>query len=187
MRLLLHICCAPCAIYPIKAALKDGYTEVDGFFYNPNIQPKKEHDKRAMEAKKYFDNENLKLEFNEYAPDNYFSAIEDFDHVSKRCPTCWEMRLNRAFTYACQRKYDAVTTTLLVSPYQNHDILKRLGEELEDKSGMKFYYRDFRVGFKEAHQQARDKGIYCQNYCGCVFSMIEREQARLGKKKKKNG
>ena len=80
--------------------------------------------------------------------------------------------------FAERRGFDAFTTTLLASPYQDHTILKRLGEKISAEGKAAFYYKDFREGFRDAHKSARASGMYCQNYCGCVFSMVEREEAR---------
>ena len=178
MKLLLHTCCAPCAIYPVKKAKEDGFKEITGFFYNPNIQPSVEFVKRSNEVKNYYANEKLLLLDSVYMPEEYFKWILSFDDNKKRCQVCWQLRLMKTVATAKENKIDAFTSTLLASPYQDHDRLKSICQDLSDKFGIRFYYSDFRKGFKEAHDQAKTKGMYCQNYCGCVFSLVEREESR---------
>ena len=181
MRLLLHTCCAPCAIGPLKEATKDGY-DVSAFFYNPNIQPPSEYKKRFKEARKFFGSAGLTFTEGAYGTADFFCGIPDFENKTLRCPACWRMRLEKTADLALREGFDAFTTTLLVSPYQDHGTLKIIGSELAAEKKIKFYYRDFRAGFKEAHREARERGIYCQNYCGCVFSLVEREESGLKKK-----
>lgn len=182
MKLLLHTCCAPCAIFPIKSAKADGYTEISGFFYNPNIHPAGEYSKRLENVKKYFEIENVDLIAPENKVEEYFSYVSEFDYPDKRCPKCWEMRIARAAEFAKVNGFDGFTTTLLESPYQDHEILKNICTAASRKSGIEFYYKDFRFGFKAAHEEAHRIGIYCQNYCGCVFSLVERLEIKKKKK-----
>ena len=175
MKLLLHTCCAPCAIYPVKIAKEEGF-EVTGFFYNPNIHPLSEYVRRIKEAKKYFQREKLKLISAKRNVADFFANIKE--NVPKRCFACWDMRLGKTVEVAKREGFDAFTTTLLASPYQDHAAVKEICERLFKKNGIKFYYRDFRMGFKEAHRYARKRGMYCQNYCGCVFSLVERGKSR---------
>jgi epoxyqueuosine reductase len=169
LNVLLHTCCAPCAIFPVEEAKKRGFS-LAGFFYNPNIHPPSEYTRRKKEAEKYFKSERLKL----------FSTVYDiavfFKHVngSKQCGNCWKTRIEKTADFAKKNKFDAFSTALLGSPYQDHGTIKKLCEELSAEKGIGFYYRDFREGFKDAHRKAREAGIYCQNYCGCVFSIVER-------------
>ena len=186
MKLFLHACCAPCAIYPIKTAKKDGYDSITGFFYNPNIHLEGEFKKRLSETKKVFDSYKLDLIIPEYKSREYFECISDCENKEKkRCFDCWRLRLDKTVSVAKEEGFDAFTTTLLVSPYQDHDVLKDSAKALAEKYGIDFYYKDFRTGFKDAHNEAKREGIYCQNYCGCVFSIVEREERRKERKKKK--
>ena len=100
------------------------------------------------------------------------NVIED---LQNRCQNyCYKVRLEQTAKYAKENGYDAITTTLLVSPYQQHNILKKQGEEIAKKYGLKFLYRDFRVGFRQGQKKARELGLYMQKYCGCVFSEEDR-------------
>ena len=183
MKLLLHACCAPCTIYPIEETKKQNI-EVTGFFYNPNIHPEAEYTKRKKEVDTLFKSEDLNAVFYEYDAIPFFDNISKKNTSSLRCPACWNLRLRKTASFAEENGFDAFSTTLLGSPYQNHEIIKKICEDISQETKSKFYYKDFRIGFKDAHKKAKGKGMYCQNYCGCVFSMIEREEARKSKKEK---
>lgn len=181
MRLLFQTCCAPCAINSIEASEKDGYDSVTGFFYNPNIHPKKEFEKRRDEAVKYFGMVKKKLLVPEYNPDDYFGEIHAFEGSKGRCFTCWRLRMEKTAKNAKEGDFDAFTTTLLSSPYQDHEMIKDICSVLAEEHKVKFYYKDFRSEFWPAHDKARELGMYRQNYCGCVFSILDREESRSKK------
>src|SRR4030042_2769931 len=122
MKLLLHTCCAPCAIYPAQEAIKDGF-EVTGFFYNPNIQPCPEYVKRRKETETYFKSGGLELIFTEYEPDNFFKSIAKKCDTPTRCSVCWFMRLENTALFAKENGFEAFSTTLLGSPYQDQEAL----------------------------------------------------------------
>ena len=180
MKLLLHVCCAPCAIYPAAEAKREKRS-VTGFFCNSNIHPNPEYIKRKKEAEKYFRSEKLEIVFGEYDAGNFFKSAGNRTPPA-RCEKCWDMRLSEAASFAKKNGFTAFTTTLLGSPYQDHEALKKICERLSKEKSVDFYYTDYRKGFKDAHDIAREKGIYCQNYCGCVFSMVEKEVARRKKR-----
>jgi len=182
MKLLMHICCVPCAIYPIKLAKYDGYEKIGSLFYNPNIHPTKEYEKRRKEIKFLVESEDLAALDAGYDPGEYFKTIKDFDDASKRCESCWMLRIEKTAQTAEREGFDAFSTTLLASPYQNHAAVKEMCRKYSESYNVKFYYKDFRIGFNEAHNEARKRSIYCQNYCGCVFSLVEREEVRMKKK-----
>lgn len=178
MRLLLHTCCAPCAIAVLKLAREDKYDSITGFFYNPNIHPGREFTKREDYAMNLFKSEQSDFIGSSYKPEEYFDKIRGFENTKIRCPACWDIRLRKTASFAKEKRFDAFTTTLLASPHQDHESLKRISESLGKTLSIKFYYKDFRNIFREAYDQARLRGIYCQNYCGCVFSIVEREDRR---------
>jgi len=180
LRLLLHTCCLPCAIYPIDLAEQEKIA-VTGFFYNPNIHPQVELLKRHAEYDRYFKSKNLESLFPEQSEHDFFKKISGIEASNFRCISCWRIRLGRTVTFAKENGYDAFSTTLLGSPYQDHETIKNISEELSKVFNIKFHYRDFRKGFNNAHKVARSSGIYCQNYCGCIFSIIEREERKLKK------
>ena len=174
MKLLLHTCCAPCAIYPIDQAKKDKF-EVTGFFSNSNIHPQGEYIKRKNAARELFKREGLELFFVTYDASDFFRMVAGDAQPPERCSICWKMRLEETVSFAEKNGFDAFTTTLLGSPYQDHEILRRICESLSAKSSVRFYYKDFRDGFRIGHKEAKEKSLYCQRYCGCIFSMVERE------------
>lgn len=184
MKLLLHTCCAPCAIYAGSVAQKDNLS-VTGFFYNPNIHPHSEYDKREKEAEEYFRSEGMNLICAEHAAGNFFNNVAEKTDLPERCLMCWRMRLGETASFASKNRFDAFTTTLLGSIYQDHEAIKAICEDLSEKKSVRFYYKDFRIGFRDAYRLARDKGIYCQNYCGCVFSMVEKQEAISRRNEKK--
>ena len=173
MKVLLHLCCGPCLIYPFRK-LRDQGLEVSGFFYNPNIHPISEYNKRKDAVELIAKDSGISVFYEEYNPAEFFQAVNEKEEFPARCSICWALRLKRTAEEAKDKGFDAFTTTLLVSPYQNQELLKSLGEKISRDSGVKFYYEDFRPGFRQAHDEAKTKGIYCQKYCGCLYSEIER-------------
>lgn len=175
MKILLHICCAPCLIYPLKRLHEQG-CQVKGFYYNPNIYPVSEYSRR-QEATMILSQElHLELECPEYLPSEFSQAINANKEVPQRCISCWKLRLENTAFHAKKHGFNAFSSTLLVSPYQDQELLKQIGNQVAKDLGVDFYYEDFRVGFKQAHQEARGKGIYCQKYCGCSYSELERHK-----------
>ncbi len=180
MKLLLHICCGPCALYRIKKLVGKNFDEVVGYYYNPNIHPQSEYKKRR-DALIQVGNRHacsLQIIVPEYKMEEYFEKIFCRDGSravpTERCRACWELRLERTAEFAKENGFSAFTTTLLISPYQNLDAIKQIGERIAKEKGAEFYYEDFRKGFKESQGEAREKDIYRQKYCGCVFSELER-------------
>ncbi|MCX5680043.1 MAG: epoxyqueuosine reductase QueH [Candidatus Omnitrophica bacterium] len=186
MNVLLHICCAPCAIYPVESLKKAGH-KLAGFFYNPNIHPYSEYLKRRAEVEKYSKESSLNVIYGEYDLEKYFQIVAYDGKIKDRCQECWWLRLVNTAKFAKENGFEAFTTTLLASPYQDQDIIKTIGEDVAAKCELKFYFEDFRLGFKVAHDKARAAGIYCQNYCGCLFSEKERIEEKEQKKKGKIG
>lgn len=168
MKLLLHTCCAPCSVYCIQKLRKDNIEPVI-YWYNPNIHPYMEYKARRDTLKEYTKSIGVEAIFEENYGLREFckNVIDDLDN---RCQYCYRMRLERTVQYAKENGYDAFCTTLLISPYQNHEKLKQTGEELEKEYGIHFYYQDFRGGFRQGQNEARELGLYMQKYCGCIFS-----------------
>ncbi len=173
MKLLLHTCCAPCSVYCIESLRKENI-EPTLFWYNPNIHPFTEYKARRDTLKEYADSISIKAVFvDEYGLDDFCrNTVEKLD---SRCTEyCYPVRMRRTFEYAKENGYDAVSTTLLYSIYQNHGFIKSLCEKLSEEFGIAFLYRDFRVGFWEGHDKAVEAGLYMQKYCGCIFSEEDR-------------
>jgi len=179
-KLLLHTCCAPCMIYPLERLRQDGF-DVSGFFYNPNIHPAPEFNLRRQAVEEYGKGQQVPVAFPEYDPDIFFRTVPESLGFPARCAYCWKLRLSQTARYARENGFTAFTTTLLVSPYQDIEVIKQVGNLAAEEQGVLFYFEDFRPGFRKAHDQAKKAGIYCQKYCGCVYS--ERERAMAKKKK----
>ena len=173
MKLLLHTCCAPCLIYPLEKLQKDG-VQVSAFFYNPNIHPFAEYKNRKQAVADLSSSLGLEAFYPEYHPQEYFNAVNRREEAPQRCSICWSMRLKETAKAAKEKGFDCFSTTLLVSPYQDQELLVKLGLEAAELEGIKFHAEDFRPGFRKAHDQAKLKGIYCQKYCGCIYSEMER-------------
>ena len=180
MKLLMHACCAPCSVFCVDS-LRSEEIEPTLYWYNPNIHPYTEYKERRDCLKVYADKVHVNAIFeDEYGLDKFCEeAVKDLD---SRCVRyCYPVRLRKTFEYAKQNGYDTVTTTLLYSIYQKHDFIKKLCEQYSKEYGVDFLYRDFRVGFWEGHDKAKNElDLYMQKYCGCIFS----EEDRYVKKKK---
>lgn len=172
MNTLLHICCAPCSSMCIKS-LQEEQIDVTGYWYNPNIHPFTEYRARRNCLRDYAESIHLPLiEQNDYALRPFVRAVaEDIAH---RCVKCYEMRLFAAAETAAKEGFDSFTSSLFISPYQNHELMKEVAQRAADQYGVAFLYRDFRPLFREGQEFARAQGFYMQKYCGCVFSEEER-------------
>ena len=172
MKTLLHICCAPCANQCIEV-LRTDKIEVAGFWYNPNIHPFTEYKARKNCLREYAEAIDLTLiEKNDYALRPFVRAVaEDIEH---RCGKCYEMRLFEAAKQAKEGGFDSFTSSLFISPYQNHELMREVAERAASEFGVDFLYRDFRPYFRAGQEFARAHGFYMQKYCGCVFSEEER-------------
>ena len=171
MKLLLHMCCGPCSTYPVQQLQNDNI-EIEGFFYNPNIHPIDEHQRRMENVRIFAQQKNIKVHYSDTFMQDKWEAMKDIGE--KRCTTCYSLRLDETAKLAAQMGFDAFSTTLLVSPYQKHDLIKELGETYALKYGIKFLYNDYRSGFREGQKMARDMGLYRQKYCGCILSLNDK-------------
>ena len=179
MKLLMHTCCAPCSVYCIDALRKEGI-EPTVFWYNPNIHPYTEYKARRDCLKEYAKVGAEAIFKEEYGLDEFCKNVAN--DIEKRCVNyCYPKRLTETVRYAKEHGFDAFTTTLLVSPYQKHEELKAVCELLAKEFGIEFVYRDFRVGFREGQDKAREAGLYMQKYCGCVFSEEDRYRKQIEK------
>ena len=180
MKLLLHTCCAPCSVYCIDALRKEGI-EPTVYWFNPNIHPYMEYKARRDTLKEYTKSIKVEAIFEEdYGLREFCKNV--IGDLENRCQQyCYPVRLEQTAKYAKEHGYDSFSTTLLISPYQNHEALKLVGEQMAKKYGVNFVYRDFRVGFREGQAKARELGLYMQKYCGCIFS---EEMSSLARQKK---
>ncbi|MDH7498860.1 MAG: epoxyqueuosine reductase QueH [candidate division NC10 bacterium] len=180
MRILLHLCCAPCSTFCLESLRQEGH-DLLGFFYNPNIHPFREYLLRQEAMQRYSREAALPvLWMPEEGMESFFRQVAF--HEPDRCRICYRMRLFRAAEMASQRGYPAFTTTLLISPYQKHDLLREVGFEAAERTGVLFYYKDLRSGWRWSRQRAKELNLYRQTYCGCLYSEKERLLERRERK-----
>ena len=172
MKLILHSCCAPCSIKCVDTLKQEGI-EPTVFWYNPNIHPFTEYRNRKNAFLGWSKEENLEsLIKNEYGLRKFIDNV--YPNYSGRCSYCYTVRLEETAKTAKENGFTHFSTTLLISPYQKHEMIKHIGEEISHKYGIGFLYRDFRPYFRDGQRIARENGIYMQKYCGCIFSEEER-------------
>ena len=178
-RLLLHTCCAPCSVYCVESLRGEGIEPVS-FWYNPNIHPYQEYRARREALREYAAAIGMELIVREdYGLRDFVRAVAaDIDH---RCSHCYTTRMEETARYAAEHGFSHFTTTLLVSPYQDHSGICAAAERLGKTYGVEFLYRDFRPGFREGQTKARETGMYMQKYCGCVFSEEDRYAKQIKK------
>jgi len=196
MKVLMHICCSSCSLYPLKNFLAKGI-EVKGLWFNPNIHPYPEYRLRLdslMKLQKLWD---LDVEYaDHYGIDDFVRAIGNPDE--SRCMRCYAMRLEETAKAARKMNLDGFTTSLLVSPYQKFEGIVSVGREMGKRHSIPFYEEDFRAGYIGNIGLSRELGLYRQKYCGCMFSEMERQiassaiktsspQRRRGIENSKNG
>ena len=184
MKLLLHICCAPCSAACIKV-LREENIDIVGYWYNPNIHPFKEYDNRLKALKEYSKMINLNVIYDDfYGLDEFVKNTVNI--IDNRCGYCYLSRMERVVKYAHDNGYDAFSSTLFISPYQKHDLLKSICEKLSKKYNIQFLYRDFRPYYELGREMFRETGLYMQKYCGCIFSERERYKKEIDSSKIKS-
>ena len=186
MKVLLHTCCAPCSVECIETLLEEKI-EFSLYWYNPNIHPYTEYRSRKDSLELLAEKRALPLvEENEYGLRSFLN--ETYCLVPKgigqnsdalRCALCYSMRLEKTAALAAEKSFSAFSTTLLISPYQNHELVRYTGEELAAQYGIEFLYRDFRPVFRRSREEAKKAGYYMQKYCGCIFSEEERYLGKM--------
>jgi predicted adenine nucleotide alpha hydrolase (AANH) superfamily ATPase len=176
--LLLHVCCAPCAISPVEF-LREQQENFTRYFFNPNIHPYQEFKKRLRTLREFSETENLPL----LADKDY--PLEEFlqnalNEPESRCFFCYRLRMRQTAEFACNNGFSSFSSTLLGSPYQKHEAIVKAAEDAALEFAVSFYYHDFRPGFYDGVEKSKQRQMYRQSYCGCVFS----ERDRYQKKKK---
>jgi len=207
MKLLMHMCCSNCSLYPVKLTRSEGI-DYTGFWYNPNIHDLEEYSRRLDSLKRLAGLWNIDINYIEdFRPLEYFHAlgIEDPDSAAdrlinesgqlttqdfpvipsfpERCAACYRLRLEKTAAHASEQGYSAFTTTLLISPYQDYEGIVKAGKDLAEKYNVEFFERDNRPFFREAMNLSKELGLYRQKYCGCIFSKMEREEKKRSKGK----
>ena len=176
-KLLLHACCAPCSSYVLSYLSR--YFDINILYYNPNIYPKSEYQKRLLEFYKLLEKNDFdcSIQLTEigYFPEKFYEiskGLEKEPEGGLRCEKCFRLRLIEAASEAKKRNADFFTTTLSVSPHKNADLINRIGKELESEFGVKYLFSDFkkRDGYKKSIELSKEYDLYRQDYCGCVFS-----------------
>jgi predicted adenine nucleotide alpha hydrolase (AANH) superfamily ATPase len=175
MKILLHICCGVCAAGVVERLILEGH-QVHGLFYNPNIHPRQEYDRRLEVARKVAKELDFPLEVPLYITKEWFNetvSLENEPEGGRRCEVCFRLRLKKAYLYMKDCGADAFTTTLTVSPHKSADVINRVGHEI---GGERFLARDFKkkAGFQRATELAKKWALYRQDYCGCIYSMRNR-------------
>ncbi len=173
--MLLHVCCGPCAVYPGKV-LKEKNIDFDAYFYNPNVHPLDEFNKRRDSALKWAEKENMKMIISDEYSEEPWMRMEN--QKRNRCHMCYDLRIKEVCSFAKQNGYTSVTSTLLVSPYQDHDHIIELFKKYSEKKNIDFFYHDFRTGFREGQNIAKEMDLYRQKYCGCLPSIQESSYMR---------
>ena len=181
-RILLHSCCAPCSSHVIT--FLTNYFDITILYYNPNISPKKEYEKRKKEQIrliKEIDKVNkIDIIDCDYDNDLYEKSIkgyEDCPERGNRCTICFNLRLEKTASLAKDLGYDYFCSTLTVSPYKNSKLINEIGKSFEDKYGVKWLYSDFKKenGYKKSIELSKKYNLYRQDYCGCKYSVREKK------------
>ena len=183
--LLLHACCGPCSSYVLEYLSK--YFQITVLYYNPNIYPQAEYERRLAELKKLYERfgpvveQGVKLVECEYEPDQFYEAVgvrsqpelATEPEKGERCRRCYKLRLKRAFNYAKENHFDYFCTSLSISPFKDAIKINEIGVQLENETAPKWLVSDFKKkgGFKRSLELSEEYGMYRQTYCGCIYSM----------------
>lgn len=188
-KLLLHACCAPCSSYVLEYLSK--YFDITIYYYNPNIYPEEEYQRRLNELKRFLSVYKTKNKVNiveeNYNPEEYYNSVKGLELLGEksiRCKNCYKFRMDKAARYAEGNGFDYFTTTLSISPYKNSIWINEIGKELEEKYNIKYLYSDFKKknGYKRSLELSKEYKLYRQDYCGCVYSMKEKDKIEKGEK-----
>lgn len=183
--LLIHSCCAPCSSYVLE--LLSEYFNITVLYYNPNIYPPEEFEKRSVEQIRLAENMNfrnpVKVVCCDYDSDSFYNAVRGLETEREggaRCTECFRLRLEKTAQYAKENGFEFFTTTLTISPLKDSHRLNTLGTEIAAKYGLSYFCSDFKKknGYKRSCELSAQYGLYRQDYCGCVFSKQERENVK---------
>lgn len=184
-RLLLHACCAPCSSYVLEYLAR--YFDITVFDYNPNISPESEFLARTEEILRLVDEmpfgegERPRVDVGRYDPERFYAAVKGHENDpegGERCAICFALRLEESAEAARCGGFDYFTTTLSISPLKNAQVLNRIGGEIAERYGVPYLFSDFkkRNGYKRSVELSTLHNLYRQDYCGCIFSKMERER-----------
>lgn len=184
--LLLHSCCAPCSSYVLETL--SSHFKITILYYNPNISPLEEYEKRKLEEIRFIKEypSKYKIDFidSNYDNDKYNDLVRGLENVKeggKRCYLCYQLRMEEAAKVAKENNFDYFTTTLSISPYKNSNWLNEIGYNLQDKYNIKYLPADFKKknGYKRSIELSKIYNLYRQDYCGCIYSKKERESKKI--------
>jgi len=172
-KLLLHTCCAPCGAFVFKC-LKNYHLTC--YWYNPNIWPREEYERRKQECKKYCEKNKINFIEEEYEAQTWNDMVQGLEkepEKGKRCDICFQMRLEKTACFAKENDFDIFATTLTISPHKNSKKINEIGNKIAKKLKIKFYEADWKKndGFKKSCEISKQEGFYRQNYCGCQYSI----------------
>jgi len=177
MRIMLHACCGPCLLEPWDALSADHDVRVA--YANPNIHPRSEYEHRRDTLLEWAGSQGIEVDELAYDPGSWDRAVEGLeDRPGERCRACFQLRLGLVARHAAESGYDAVATTLTVSPWQDPDAIREAGTQACAEHGVEFLVTDFRERYGDATRRSRELGMYRQNYCGCRYSDDEAAQQR---------
>ena len=181
-KILLHACCGPCTIIPANQIAAEGL-QYSAYFFNPNIHPYRGFSQRRDTLVEFCASENILVHIHaEYGLSEFLRKV--VFHEERRCALCYAMRLEATAAFAANNNYNAFSTTLLYSKYQNHALIMEICANLAEKDHIMFYYRDFRAGWSEGIRQSKERQMYRQSYCGCIYSEQERYDKSIAPPKK---
>lgn len=182
-KILLHACCAICSAHPINELKNSGY-EVVVYFYNPNIFPAEEYQKRLEAERTLCRHFGVELIEEEYRPEEFFEYVRGFETCPEkgaRCNLCFRLRLEKSAQKARALGIDTFTTSIVISPHKNFATLTKIGEEIAQAADLNYLAIDFKKkdGFLKTNRISRELGLYRQNYCGCRFSLLSLRKPEL--------
>ncbi|MEN8614092.1 epoxyqueuosine reductase QueH [Dehalogenimonas sp. THU2] len=171
-RLLIHCCCVHCSAYTLQYWRDQGH-DVTAYWYNPNIHPFTEHERRREALEAFAEGEGIPfIVAPAYDLEKYFRAVAG--HEAERCPDCYRLRLDATAVWAAANGFDAFTSSLLISPMQKHDRIVEAARAAGESSGVRFEYADLRKRYSDSRRITKPLELYRQQYCGCLFSEYER-------------
>lgn len=173
--IVLHACCAICSGYPVSY-LKDAGYDITVYFYNPNIYPEEEYQKRLNAQKNLCSYFGCKLEIGEYIPEQYYNAVKGLENEpekGERCNKCFALRLEKTAEFAKQNNITTFTTSIVISPHKNFENISQIGQKIAEKYGLDYLPINFRKnnGFLNTNNISKKLNLYRQNYCGCKFAL----------------
>lgn len=181
MKLAMHACCGPCLLEPYDALASRGLVTV--VYWNPNIHPAEEYERRRDTLSAYAASAGIQVVELPYDPAAWFESVGRHARTpAERCRACYDLRLGEVARWAAEHGYDAIATTLTVSPYQDAGEIEKSGERAAAAAGIEYIGEDFRDRYPEATRRSRELEMYRQNYCGCVMSDVEAREQRAARK-----